>query len=94
MLLLPTTPAKALCLSPGFHDRNGRRLLITSASAGCVAYSEQPGELDEKPLIVLVHGIAFPGPATALEADWAAGMERNGTLSRNSRLIVLRRATT
>ncbi len=49
---------------------------------------EKPGELGDLPVIILVHGIPFPGPATAMEADWAAGMERNATLSSNSRLII------
>jgi len=89
MLLLPNEPpAKALCLSPGFMTATAEDFSSLVRAPAALRTSEQPGELDEKPLIVLVHGIPFPGPATALEADWAAGMERNATLSRNSRLIV------
>jgi pimeloyl-ACP methyl ester carboxylesterase len=89
MLLLPNDPpAKALCLSPGFMSATAEDLSSMVRAPAALRTHEQPGELDGKPLIVLAHGIPFPGPATALEADWAAGMERNATLSRNSRLIV------
>jgi pimeloyl-ACP methyl ester carboxylesterase len=89
MLLLPNDPpAKALCLSPRFMNATAEDFSSLVRAPAALRTPEQPGELAEKPLIVLVHGIPFPGPATALEADWAAGMERNATLSRNSRLIV------
>lgn len=89
MLLLPDDPsAKALCLSPAFLTATAQDFgSLVEAPADLRAH-EQAGELGDKPLIVLVHGIPFPGPATALEADWAAGMERAATLSRDSRLIV------
>lgn len=89
MLLLPDDPpAKALCLSPGFMTATAEDFSSLVRAPAALRAPEQPGELGEKPLIVLVHGIPFPGPATEIEVDWAAGMERNATLSRNSRLIM------
>jgi pimeloyl-ACP methyl ester carboxylesterase len=89
MLLLPDDPpAKALCLSPGFLTATAEDFSSLVRAPVALRSPEQPGELGEIPLIVLVHGIPFPGPATAPEADWAAGMDRNVALSRNSRLVV------
>jgi pimeloyl-ACP methyl ester carboxylesterase len=93
MLLLPDDPpAKALCLSPRFMTATAEDFSSLVRAPAALRTPEQPGELDEKPLIVLVHGIPFPGPASGLEADWAGGMKRNATLSRNSRLIVAPRS--
>jgi pimeloyl-ACP methyl ester carboxylesterase len=89
MLLLPDEPsAKALCLSPAFMTATAQDFASLVAAPVSLRAHEQAGELGDKPLIVLVHGIPFPGPATALEADWATGMDRAGTLSSDSRLIV------
>jgi pimeloyl-ACP methyl ester carboxylesterase len=89
MLLLPDDPtARALCLSPGFMTATAEDFSSLVRAPAEMRNPEQPGELGEIPLVVLVHGIPFPGPATALEADWAAGMQRNAALSRNSRLTV------
>jgi pimeloyl-ACP methyl ester carboxylesterase len=93
MLLLPDDPAgKALCLSPSFMTAMGEDFSSLVQASAELRSAEQPGELGDKPLIVLAHGIPFPAPAAELEADWAAGMERNNTLSHNSRLIVARKS--
>jgi pimeloyl-ACP methyl ester carboxylesterase len=93
MLLLPEdAAAKALCLSPSFMTATGADFSSLVQAPAPLRTAEEPGELGDKPLIVLAHGIPFPAPATELEADWAAGMERNNELSRNSRLIVARKS--
>ena len=93
MLLLPDDPlAKALCVSPAFMMATAADFSSLVRAPAQVRTPEQPGELGDKPLIVLVHGIPFPGPATELESDWAAGMKRNAALSRNSCLVVAQKS--
>jgi pimeloyl-ACP methyl ester carboxylesterase len=45
------------------------------------------GTLGDKPLVVLAHGIPFPGPAAVLEEGWADGQERLAHLSTSGELV-------
>jgi len=46
------------------------------------------GTLGDKPLVVLEHGIPFPGPAAVLEDGWADGQARLAKLSTRGELIL------
>jgi len=46
------------------------------------------GHLGDKPLVVLRHGIPFPGPAAVLEDGWEAGQERLAKLSTHGELVL------
>jgi pimeloyl-ACP methyl ester carboxylesterase len=46
------------------------------------------GTLGDRPLVVLAHGIPFPGPAAVLEDGWAEGQARLAKLSTRGELIV------
>jgi len=45
------------------------------------------GTLGDKPLVVLAHGIPFPGPAAVLEEGWAEGQQRLAHLSTRGELV-------
>ncbi len=46
------------------------------------------GRLGTKPLVVLRHGIPFPGPAAVLEDGWEAGQERLAAMSTHGELVL------
>ena len=48
------------------------------------------GGAGEWPLVVITHGVAFPGPAAVLEDGWAEGQARLAQLSPQGRLTVAR----
>jgi pimeloyl-ACP methyl ester carboxylesterase len=50
--------------------------------------SKAPGTLGARPLVVITHGQAFPGPFAVLEKNWTRGQQRLAALSTDSVLIV------
>ncbi len=50
--------------------------------------SEKAGSLGSLPVIVITHGVAFPGPFAVLEKNWAKGQEQLAALSGDSVLTV------
>jgi pimeloyl-ACP methyl ester carboxylesterase len=50
--------------------------------------SKTAGSLGSLPLIVMSHGIAFPGPFAVLEKNWSEGQRRLVALSSQAELIV------
>lgn len=92
MLSLPDHPAGyALCARPQhpklFAD-DLRGLLADTAMIGSGAL----GSLGDRPLIVLTHGIPFPGSAAAAEQGWQEGQRKLAALSSNSELVVAARS--
>lgn len=50
--------------------------------------SKAAGSLGARPVIVITHGQAFPGPFAVLEKNWSQGQKRLAALSSDSVLIV------
>ncbi|MGH8220455.1 MAG: alpha/beta fold hydrolase [Steroidobacteraceae bacterium] len=93
MLLLPDHPAGyALCARPQHpqllaDDLRGLLADTAMLSAGAL------GSLGDRPLIVLTHGVPFPGAAAAAEQGWQEGERKLAALSSNSELIVAARSS-
>jgi len=90
VLLMPDDPAGyALCARPQ-HAKlladDLRSMLADVAMLGAL------GSLGDRPLIVLTHGIPFPGSAAAAEQGWQEGQRKLAALSRQSELIVAARS--
>jgi pimeloyl-ACP methyl ester carboxylesterase len=80
---------KAFLARPGFY----RAMADDPAALARVqADMRRPGgfgaSLGDRPLVVLRHGLKFPGPAASLEEGWEAGQERLARLSTRGELIV------
>ena len=86
MLMLPDDRAGyALCARPR-HPQ-----LLADDLHAVLADTEMLGalgSLGDRPLIVLTHGIAFPGSAASAEQGWQEGQPKLAALSRQSELIV------
>lgn len=89
---LPDDPAqRALCVSARF-------MAITAddfgslVRAGAAAVVERAREFGTLRLVALTHGLPFPGPSAAIEADWQQGMQRLVTLSEQGSLVVAQRS--
>ena len=50
--------------------------------------SEKPGSFGALPMIVITHGLPFPGPFAVLETNWTEGQQKLAALSSNHVLIV------
>ncbi len=48
----------------------------------------RPGALGDRPLVVITHEKAFPGPAASLEPGWQEGQRRLAALSSRGELVV------
>lgn len=90
MLLLPDSAAGyALCARPQHAQLLAddlRSLLADAEKLGAL------GSLGDRPLIVLTHGIPFPGSAADAEKGWQEGQRKLAELSRQSELIVAARS--
>jgi pimeloyl-ACP methyl ester carboxylesterase len=58
--------------------------LVPQAQRG----SKVAGTLGTLPVLVITHGLTFPGPFAVLETNWTEGQKRLAALSTNSALIV------
>jgi pimeloyl-ACP methyl ester carboxylesterase len=51
------------------------------------------GFLGDRPVLVMTHGVAFPGPAAVLEEGWTEAQQRLKGLSTDSELVVAERCS-
>jgi pimeloyl-ACP methyl ester carboxylesterase len=91
--MLPEQPAaRAFMLAPGFSRAMREDFLCLMQEGRVPAAPPRSEPLGSRPLSVITHGIAFPGPAAAIEATWSENQTRLAALSSNSELIVARRS--
>lgn len=89
MLLMPDHPAGyALCARPRQAQLLADDLRSLLAETARLRAPDALGTLGDRPLIVLTHGIPFPGSAASAEAGWQEGQRKLAALSNQSELIV------
>jgi pimeloyl-ACP methyl ester carboxylesterase len=79
---------KALLPTPAFFQalEDDTRSLTTIPAS--MQHPGGFGTLGDRPLVVITHGIPFPGPAAVLEDGWAEGQQRLSSLSTRGELVV------
>jgi pimeloyl-ACP methyl ester carboxylesterase len=91
-LIPPDGAGRALCVTPMHAAACGDDMRAMVNATETERAAQAAGELKDRPLIVLAHGIAFPGPAAALEEGWNEGLQRVAQISSDSELIVAARS--
>jgi pimeloyl-ACP methyl ester carboxylesterase len=79
---------KALAAGPGFFRAMGDDAASLSRARSTLGNIGGSGSFGDKPLAVITHGIAFPGPAAVLEDGWLAGQHQLAALSTHGALVV------
>ncbi len=87
-LIPPDGAGHALCVTPAHASAFGDDMRAMVNATESERAAQAAAELQDRPLIVLAHGIPFPGPAAALEAGWNEGLARLAKISLDSELIV------
>jgi pimeloyl-ACP methyl ester carboxylesterase len=77
---------------PGEYSAALDDLASLDQVAPAMRLSQGFGTLGSRPLAVITHGLAFPGPFAVLEEGWSAGQARLAALSSAGELIVAKRS--
>jgi pimeloyl-ACP methyl ester carboxylesterase len=83
---------KALGVRPSFFRAMGDDAASLSRAHPTLSSLGGSGSFGDKPLVVITHGLPFPGPAAVLEEGWLDGQHRLAALSTRGELIVAERS--
>jgi pimeloyl-ACP methyl ester carboxylesterase len=78
---------KAYCVQPAFFRAMADDPPALSRSPEVLRGLGGAGSFGAKPLVVITHGIKFPGPAAVLEDGWLDGQRRLAALSTQGELV-------
>jgi pimeloyl-ACP methyl ester carboxylesterase len=79
---------KSLVVRPSFFRAMADDAASLNRSPAALRSLGGPAPLGDRPLVVITHGLAFPGPAAVLEDGWREGQDRLALLSTRSELVV------
>ncbi len=79
---------KTLVVRPSFFRAMADDAVSLSRSPATLRSLGGPATLGDRPLVVITHGLAFPGPAAVLEEGWREGQHRLALLSTRGELVV------
>ena len=79
---------KALLPCPGYFRAAADDALALPREAALLHALGSAGCLGDLPVVVIRHGIPFPGAAAALEPGWEEGQQRLSQLSTRGELVV------
>lgn len=82
------TALKTLVVRPGFFRAMADDPASLSRSPATLRSLGTPAALGDRPLVVITHGLPFPGPAAVLEDGWRDGQHRLAQLSTRNELVV------
>lgn len=93
ILMLPDDPVGyALCVRPQHAQACADEMRAMLNESVLTRQPERPGSLEDRPLVILGHGIPFPPVAAAMEEGWSDGLQRLRSLSSASELVIAQKS--